>query len=165
MAERVGDLLNNIFPKEHQWKIKLFQNWKEIIGSLEDKVRIEQLNDNTIVLGVYHPAWAQELLMLSNIIKQKINAILKENRIKKIKFRVVEFQKTKLVKVENSREYKAFIDKNKIKTIAFNPEERTSLDKIKNEDLKLSLKEYYFCCRLSKKEILSEKSVLRKKLK
>jgi hypothetical protein len=37
-------------------------------------------------LKVVHPAWAQELFLLSNILKQKINTCLGANRITTIRF-------------------------------------------------------------------------------
>ena len=89
MAEQICSFLNDIFPKEHVWKMKLFQNWDGIIGSLKSKVRIEKLEGSMLVLGVCHPAWAQELFMLSNVIKNKINRLLKEDKIKDIDFLII----------------------------------------------------------------------------
>ena len=73
MSKCLKELLINIIPKEHSWKITLFQNWDNIIGSLKNKVIIDQIKDDVLYLGVVHPAWAQELHMLSPMLKAKIN--------------------------------------------------------------------------------------------
>jgi len=56
MAAQLSLLLKHIFPKEHLWKVKLFQSWGDIMGTLKDKVRIEKLDGGLLVLGVCHPA-------------------------------------------------------------------------------------------------------------
>lgn len=148
MIGSIGALLTNIFPKEHQWKIKLFQNWKDIIGSLHEKVRIEKLEGAVIVLGVCHPTWAQELFMLSNIIKNKINAVLKEDRIKYIKFRTIKFKPKAKPKTRPTKSVKR---RNDIKNVVFSANERASLSKIKCDKLRSTLEMYYLRCKSFKK--------------
>jgi len=91
MPKLVGTLLTNVIPKEHAWKLKLFGHWKAIIGNFRGRVRIEKITRNSITLGVSHATWAQELFMLTPILKQKINTFLQEERIKSIQFKTVRF--------------------------------------------------------------------------
>jgi hypothetical protein len=97
VSKPVKDFLLNIIPTEHGWKILLFQNWENIIGNLKDKVIIDQIKDDILYLGVIHPAWAQELHMLSSMLKAKINSCLDKERIKAIRFKLIspQFKKTR----------------------------------------------------------------------
>ena len=89
----LGTFLTNIIPQEHSWKIKLFGQWKNIIGHLSEKVRIEKITESSITLGVCHATWAHELFLLSPMIKKKINNLLREEKIKNIHFRTVTLEK------------------------------------------------------------------------
>ena len=80
VGKRVGELLVDFVLPEHNWKITLFNNWNRIIGSLKDKVFILKIEKNLLVLGVLHSTWAQELFMLSDELKKRINSIFKEER-------------------------------------------------------------------------------------
>ena len=67
MIKPLAHFLHDFVDQKHQWKIKLFENWKTIVGKFEDKVTIIRIENNLLVLGVCHPAWAQELFMLSDM--------------------------------------------------------------------------------------------------
>lgn len=140
MSEHIGNFLLDIFPREHHWKVLLFQNWDNIIGSLSDKVRIEKLDGNLMVLGVCHPAWAQELYFMSNMIKNKINFILKEDRVKRIRFNTVELNK----KTTKSKIRKKAVSKKKI--LSLNDEHLSILNNIKEDEFRLILSQYYTRC-------------------
>lgn len=86
MAIHIKELLTNIIPQKEHWKITLFHRWDEIMGPLKDKVSIAQINNDTLFLKVTHPAWAQELHLLSSMLKQKINAHLDAPHITTIRF-------------------------------------------------------------------------------
>lgn len=75
--------------QEHYWKFLIMSKWDEIMGSLSDKVIICKIHQNTIVLGVSDSSWMQELHLLSELIKEKINQILGTNRIDAIKLKYV----------------------------------------------------------------------------
>lgn len=72
---------------EHDWKSTIMQNWNTIIGSLTSKVFIEKIHNDTITLAVTDSCWMQELHLLSEIIKEKINQTLSEPRIQVIRFK------------------------------------------------------------------------------
>lgn len=86
MAHPIADFLKNVIPQEHLWKIKLYHDWKTIMGVLNDKVAIVRIDHETLVLKTTHPAWAQELHLLSSMLKQKINTSLGSQKITKIMF-------------------------------------------------------------------------------
>lgn len=72
---------------EQSWKSNVMQNWNEIMGSLASKVFIERIYQDIIILAVTDSCWMQELHLLSELIKTKINQTLSEPRIKTIRFK------------------------------------------------------------------------------
>lgn len=86
MTIPIKEYLTNLIPQEQRWKITLFNLWDDIMGPLKDKVSIAQINGDTLLLKVIHPAWAQELFLLSSMLKQKINTRLEAPYIKNIRF-------------------------------------------------------------------------------
>jgi len=87
MSKRLHHFLGAIFPVEHRWKIPLLCAWEKIIGPLKDKVALEKITDDSLVLIVCNSSWAQELFFLTPVLKQRVNEALKEERIKHIKFK------------------------------------------------------------------------------
>lgn len=80
------ELLVASLPEEERWKVTLLKKWPLIIGDAGAHVRIEKIRDNVLVLGVTHPVWAQEFFALSDVLRTKINAFLKKDRIVRIRF-------------------------------------------------------------------------------
>jgi len=144
MSKRIGTFLPDIIPTEHLWKIKLFGYWETIIGNLKEKVRIEKVTEQTLTLGVCHPTWAQELFLLSPMLKQKINTFFKEEKIKVIQFKTISFssQKTRHYntkkinqKITNQFEHCMTIT------------EHSTLQTIQNTELANALEQFYVRCK------------------
>lgn len=74
--------------------------WEEIMGSLSSKVSIFKIHNNMIVLAVSDSSWMQELHLLSELIKEKINTILGSKRIESIKLKYVAQSKKFVQKTE-----------------------------------------------------------------
>ncbi|MFH1644699.1 MAG: DUF721 domain-containing protein [bacterium] len=90
MVKQINQFLNSIFPKQHSWKITIFQNWNSIIGDdLKNKVIIERIENDLLIIGVNHPALAQELFLNSENLRTKINNLFEKEKIKKIQFRYI----------------------------------------------------------------------------
>ena len=142
MSKLIGKILVDIIPEQHLWKLQLFNNWDSIIGNLKDKVRIEKIYEKSLILGVCHPAWAQELLFLSPVIKKKINTIFQEEKIKNIKFRIVSFKKKQKNNSKKSR------PKNKNLEHCLTITEHSTLEALKNKELAGVLE--HFCMRCKK---------------
>jgi len=85
MAKIIKNLIYSLIPAEHHWKFTLFKQWDDIIGNLKGRVVIDKIDGETIILTTTHPAWANELLLLTPLLKQKINACLDRPRIKTIR--------------------------------------------------------------------------------
>lgn len=89
MAQPIKNFIDTLIPDQHQWKIVLFRRWDSIIGRMKNKVIIDKIENDVIYLGVSHPAWAQELHLLSPLIKEKINSCFSETKINHIRFRYI----------------------------------------------------------------------------
>ena len=96
MATDLKDLLQTVINPENNWKTDLLYRWKEIIGSLHSKVRIEKIYDNTLILGVFHSCWMQELYLLSPLLIKTINEKLDQPHIKEIRFKQIGLKKDKI---------------------------------------------------------------------
>ncbi len=79
----------SIAQEQKNWKFTLMQQWATIMGSLVLKISIYKIYNDSIVLGVCDSSWMHEMYLLSNLIKQKINASLDRPRIQAIRFQYV----------------------------------------------------------------------------
>ncbi len=87
MIKPIKHFLTALIPQQHLWKIELFNKWDSIIGNhLKDKISIKKIENGILYLSASHPVWAQELLLLSPLLKEQINAQLSEKKIRDIKF-------------------------------------------------------------------------------
>jgi len=149
MPKKIGKILTDIIPEQHHWKVKLLSSWDSIIGTLKDKVRIENISESSLTLGVCHATWAQELFFLTPVLKKKINKILQEEKIKNIKFKTV----------GRAGEKKSFMPRKKEKTQKNHVEhsltivEHSTLQDIENKELAAALEKFYIRCKkISKKD-------------
>lgn len=102
MTQHIISVLNKVLPQEQAWKMKILRNWDTILGSLSRKVVLQRIDDHAVILAVTHPSLAQELLMLSDLIREKINAAIGHEMIRIIHFRTTasrrEFQQQAVVR-------------------------------------------------------------------
>lgn len=87
MAQHILHTLNAVLPTKQTWRLHVLQQWPTIIGTLSSKVKLHKITDSAVVLSVAHPGLAHELLMLSDLIREKINAVIGSPHIKSIHFR------------------------------------------------------------------------------
>lgn len=138
----VLSILTKIIPEDHRWKMTLLIQWPTIIGALHDKVRIEKIEDCTLYLGVEHPSWAQELSFMTIIMRKKINTALGEERIKQIRFRVINREKQKPQKAAPVLEQTSLTEQTSA-TIALNDREKQSLASIRCLSLRNIIEECF----------------------
>lgn len=144
-TNHVQQLLLTIIPQEHRWKLVLFQRWDSIIGTLKDKVKIEKIQNDALFLSVSHPSWAQELLMLSGLLKRKINNILQEERIKVIRFSTTSFKPT-VEPITQSSLFMPIPPSEAPVSVTLTHKERKTLEGIASDDLRSALEQ--FCVRV-----------------
>lgn len=146
MGKVLNQCLKKVVSKKHSWKVKLLENWDKIAEKFKDKVIIEKIQEDLLVLGVCHPTWAQELFLNSDYLKREVNKFFKEEKIKKIQFRIVNFDllKEKMRPQQNLNNIK---NQGNFKKRELTPLEDEHLRKVKDKILQESLKQFYFCCK------------------
>jgi hypothetical protein len=149
MAVSFRSVLTQAIPKEHRWKLQLYEAWEAIIGPLKGKVKIEKIEGDTLFLAVCHPSWAQELFLLSNMLKKKINLALNSERIKNIHFKTTSFnftEKTQTVTITS-----AYLGQLSIKPqttpVKLTKKEQEALGGVECDDLRKMLQLFYASCK------------------
>ncbi len=139
MARHILSVLNNVLPQQHAWKMQVLHQWERIIGPLATKVTLYRIDDRAVVLAVNHPGLAQELLMLSDLIKTKINAVIGSDTITAIHFRTTAKQT-----VHTPAPITTTLQK-PIQSLTSS--EKKHLDIVENTELRIALTNFYLTCK------------------
>jgi hypothetical protein len=131
-------ILEKTLSAQQSWKIQLLSKWPHIIGNLKDKVHIEQVTDDTVILGVYDSCWMHELYMLSNMLIKLINQQLDQPRIKKVRFK--KSQKKNFVPQEQ------MLPECIVTTRPLTPAEDQALTNITDPQLRKALEQFLMRC-------------------
>ncbi len=139
MAHQLKKLLPNIFSKHKDWKFQLLSNWPSIVGNLETHVRLEKIDNETLVLSVQDSCWLQELYLLSPLLIRTINKTLDQPYVKHLRFKTagVQYKKNKTHKKEATREYKK---------VVLTKTEEEALHNIQDTQLKEVLRSFLIRC-------------------
>src|SRR5438128_1822132 len=87
MARIVGDYIRKALPTDADWKIQLLNAWERIMGAIGTQVRLEKIEDELLVIGVYDACWMHELYLLTPTLLGIINQNLDQPRIKQLRFK------------------------------------------------------------------------------
>jgi Dna[CI] antecedent, DciA len=139
MAIYLKEILPALINPEKSWKTDLLYRWNEIIGPLHNKVRIEKIYDDTLILGVFHSCWMQELYLLSPLLIKTINEKLDQPYIKEIRFKHVGVKKLKKKGTTST------ISKQK-KEVELSKEDEYALAQIADPVLREALKAFRIRC-------------------
>ena len=94
MIKELKHLLPALIKKDDTWQVVLLSKWNTIIGNLQGKMRLESINNDTLVVGVFDACWMQELYLLSPLLINTINQSLDQPRIKHLRFKRAVAKKT-----------------------------------------------------------------------
>jgi hypothetical protein len=139
MAICLKDILHTVINPEKNWKTDLLYKWNDIIGPLHNKVCIEKIYDNTLILGVFHSCWMQELYLLSPLLIKTINEKLDQPYIKEIRFKHIGLKKQKKINIAPA------VLKRK-KDVVLTKEDERALAKISDPALQEALKAFRIRC-------------------
>lgn len=131
----IGSHVAQIFQgssKEHYWKFLLMSKWEEIVGTMSSKIFIYKIQQKSLVLGVNDSNWMQELNLLSEMIKEKINETLGSNQIESIKLKYISQPKKNIQK-------KQFSIALHMQTKPLTSQEKEALLNIKDQELAQAL--------------------------
>ncbi len=141
-------ILIKIISPEHQWKLSIHAQWDFLIGTLKDKVILEKVTNDSLILSVCHASWAQELLMLTPLLKKKVNALFDTERIKHIRLRTIDFSLRKQrfsEKIDKKIQTDELLHQQPLRYLS-NREQRC-LKKVGYGDLREDLESYAFRCK------------------
>ena len=93
MAALLRDLVPQILQHNDEWRLTLLRHWNTIIGTLQTRVRLEKIYDDTLIIGVYESHWMHELHLFSSVLIDSINRYLGHERIAHLRFKLVEEKK------------------------------------------------------------------------
>jgi len=143
MATPIKTFLHSLLQKEASWKVKLLQSWPSVIGKLHTKVKLEKIQETTLVLSVADSCWLQELYLLSPVLLKTINEKLDRPRIKRLRFKQAGIKEKKKKKAAPKR-------KKSVKQIQLNKTEQQALHKIDDKQLSALLEKFLKRCHQEK---------------
>jgi flagellar biogenesis protein FliO len=139
MALSIKTLLQDILNNSDNWQLQLLKKWPTIVGTINTKVQLLKIQNDTLVLGVMDSCWMQELYLLQAVLIKKINENLDQPRIKKLRF--------KTIGIVKEREKNQVTEKKGInKTVKINYKEQEALKAIKDPQLQKLLHDYLIRC-------------------
>ncbi len=140
IPHKIADILPQIFNQDHQWKYQLLSNWKNIFGAMSDKVYLERINNDILVLAVYDACWMQELYTLSPLLISSINKALDKPYIKQLRFKRAGIRPPKISRPTEPTPYifrKSFL---------LTPREEKALSELKDPELAAAMKDFLMRC-------------------
>lgn len=141
MFKSLKTLLSSSFKTPNAWKTRLLAEWPEVVGNLHDKMTLEKVYDDTLIIGVYEASWLQELYMLSGVLIKTINEHLGTPHIKKIRFKHATQKAEKRVKKKEKKN--TFVPSK----ITLNSTEAKALLNIKDEEMRTALHLFLSRCK------------------
>lgn len=139
MAVNLKEVLQSLINPDKSWKTDLLYRWNEIVGPLHNKVRIEKIYDDTLILGVFHSCWMQELYLLSPLLIKTINEKLDQPYVKQLRFKHIS---TKQHKKCTTRPITA----QKKKDVTLTKQDECILAKVADPTLREALKAFRIRC-------------------
>jgi len=147
MARLLRDIVPQILSHD-EWQVVLARQWKEAVGNLKTRIRLEKIFDDTLVVGVYEYHWMQELYLLSPLLQDSLNKFLGHQRINHLRFVLVEDRK----RVPRKPKPKLLV---RPETVVLSIQQESALLTIEDEAFRKTLREYWGrCSALEDKESL-----------
>ena len=122
--------------------MKVLQEWHTILGPLARKVVLQRIDDTAVILTVSHPSLAQELLMLTDLIKNKINAAIGKEIITTIHFKTLTPRKEQIAATPVIKTAPEPKPRQPLTAL-----ENKQLATISNKELRNALAEFYTTCK------------------
>lgn len=162
---KAEELIRKFILKDKQWKVDLLSKWQTIQSLSNNPIKIQVILDKTLVLGVSHPAIAQQLSMSAKQILKKLKELAPSNTIERLAFQVIDVdasnenkleKKNKIVEEKTVNEQQLSICHTQLnywKILTLSEQESKSLNLVCCTRLKQALKNFYARCK--RKEALN----------
>ena len=151
MTRPLKDFIHLFVQNQHDWKVKLAQEWQSTLGPLSAQVTLEKIDNDTAVLGVYDSCWMQELYLLSPLLLKTINTTLDQPHIKQLRFKKAERKQPK-----KEPQKKVYTPKH----VTLTRTEEHALDLVDDPSLRCVLKTFLIRCYQENTNHEKEKSTL-----
>lgn len=136
----IKDIVPSLLNTQEEWQVALLKQWDSLVGSLKTRIRLEKIQEDTLIIGVYEVHWMQELYILSSVLIDSINQFLGEPRVKKLRFKLVEERKSRSKKKVDYKPLK------KISDVVLTQEQAKALKGIEDTQLKDALVQFWGRC-------------------
>jgi hypothetical protein len=139
MASHLKHFLQQVLAPRDDWKVSLLINWPNIVGTLHERMTLEKIEEDILIIGVYDSCWMQELYLLSSMLLATINQKLDQPRIKQLRFKKASIKRTQDT-------IKQCASVQEAKKIIISPSEEKALITIEDPGLQAVLKGYLIRC-------------------
>ncbi len=136
----IKDLLPSFFKETNDWHTSVLAHWDSLMGNLKTRVRLEKIQGDIVIVGVYEVHWMQELYLLSDVLKDSINQFLGHPHVKQVRFKLVEEKKRTVVKGLRKRALVATGE------VSLSPAQERALACINDVQLRQALKAFWGKC-------------------
>lgn len=140
MVVPIADLLPRILSQDHQWKYQLLRNWQSIFGSMSNKLYLEKIIGDILILAVYDACWMHEFHALSSVLINSINKTLEKPYVKQLRFKRAGIKESKK-SIKKIKDYGS-IDYN----VKLSTEEQKAIARINDPQLALELRNFLMRC-------------------
>lgn len=145
MLHSLGAVVSGLVRKEG-WQFTLLSEWSSIVGALATKMKVEKIKGSTLIIGVFHPSWLQELYSFSDMIQKTINTYLQGTYITAIQFKSAVVYHKKNVK----NDYQGSFARDH-KEICLSAQQKKALEKVEDQELQKALHSFLERCVQKKK--------------
>ena len=132
-------MLHTLIPQENDWKVQLLSSWDTVMGNLASKVRLEKIQDDTLILAAHDSCWLQELYLLSDLLITQINNHLGQPRIRNLRFKKAGEYKKKATPHAHTQQ-------RSFKHVTLTAQEHTALGSVKDPQLRAALEQFLIRC-------------------
>lgn len=132
------ELVNYVFPVQSDWRLLLVRLWPELVGDLHERMRLERIKGDVVIVGVFDACWIHELFMLSPTLITLINERLGGMYVRKLHFILTDRR------VLLSRQKKIEIAGHKKTGISMGSRHQQVLRTIKDEQLQKILETFFY---------------------
>ena len=139
MSLPIKDLLDKLLIHKNSWQIHLLSQWQTIMGTLNSRVQLLKIEEDTLHIGVTDSCWMQELYLLTPVLLAKINQTLDQPRIKHLRFKSVGMPPAQARKELPSKQTQA-------RVAALSAFEESVLGQLQDETLAAALRRYRMRC-------------------
>lgn len=139
MAYHVKDIIAGLLHQQNDWQVYLLQNWHTIVGNLHTRIRLEKIEHQLLIVGVYDSHWMHEMHMLAQPLIAQINSALEKPYIHKVRFKLIqpENRTPKITKMQPivSKQYSLSL------------REQTVIARFKDNEMQNALKNFLIRCK------------------